>query len=121
MGGWLLTKMGKSVRPKPPAPTEKVFQKSVVDLARTLGWKVAFFRPAMTKHGWVTPVGADGAGFPDLCMMRAERIIFAELKRDAASKVRPDQEAWHLTIRRTTAEMYVWRPDDTDEILEVLR
>jgi hypothetical protein len=101
--------------------SEKDFQKSVIELAQTLGWRVAHFRAARTKHGWATPVAADGAGFPDLCMMRYERTVFMELKRSGVRKVRPEQEEWHTVIRRTTCEMYVFNPADTDAILEVLR
>jgi hypothetical protein len=104
-----------------PHVKEKDFQKSVIDLAQMLGWKVAHFRAARTKHGWATPVAADGAGFPDLCMMRAERTVFMELKASGIRKVRPEQEDWHIVIRRTLCEMYVFNPLDTDQILEVLR
>lgn len=105
---------------KLPPMLEKDFQKSVIELAQTLGWKVAHFRAARTKHGWATPVAADGKGFPDLCMMRYERIVFAELKR-RGKKPGLEQEDWHQTIRRTTAEMYIWTEDDLEEIMEVLR
>jgi hypothetical protein len=101
-------------------PTEKEFQKSVIELAQTLGWRVAHFRTARTKHGWATAVAADGKGFPDLCMVRFERIVFAELKAKTG-RLGPEQEVWREKISRTTAEMYVWRPNDTDEILKVLR
>lgn len=45
-------------------PDERQWQAQVIELARILGWRVAHFRPALTKHGWRTPVQADGAGFP---------------------------------------------------------
>jgi hypothetical protein len=105
---------------KLPPQSEKDFQKSVIDLARTLGWKVAHFRAARTKHGWATPVAADGAGFPDLCMLRRERIVFAELKR-VGGKLRPEQEDWQHAVNISVAEHYVWTPNDTDEIVEALR
>jgi hypothetical protein len=44
------------------------------------GWRAAHFRPARTAKGWRTPVAADGAGFPDLVLVRRTRIVAAELK-----------------------------------------
>jgi hypothetical protein len=54
-----------------PPPTEREFQRQVIDLARLLGWRCAHFRPGRTARGWRTPVQADGAGFPDLQPVRA--------------------------------------------------
>lgn len=109
-------------RPGLLAETEAQFQKTVIEYARTCGWRVAHFRTAQTSKGaWVTPVAADGAGFPDLCMIRADRIVFAELKRRGVRKVRPDQALWHAAINHTAAEMYVWNPLDWDQIQTVLR
>lgn len=51
-------------RRAPAEPTEIQWQAQVIELAHILGWTVAHFRPALTKHGWRTPVQADGAGFP---------------------------------------------------------
>lgn len=62
-----------------PLTTEAMFQIEIIELARILGWRVAHFRPAQTRHGWRTPVAADGKGFPDLVLVR-ERVIYAELK-----------------------------------------
>ncbi len=103
-------------------PTEKEFQKSVIEMARFFGWRVAHFRTAMNSRGhYMTPVAADGKGFPDLCMARRERIVFAELKRKGIRKVAPEQAIWHEVLTRTTAEMYVWNPLDWDSIEQVLR
>jgi hypothetical protein len=48
---------------------ERDFQSAVVPCARLFGWRVAHFRAAQTKHGWRTPVEADGKGFPDLLLL----------------------------------------------------
>ncbi len=85
-------------------------QAAIVEAARMLGWRVAHFRAARTAHGWRTPVAADGAGWPDLCLVR-ERIIFAEIKGDG-DRVRPDQQAWLDTLAAAGAAVYVWRPQD---------
>ena len=62
---------------------EDDWQRQVVDLARLRGWRVAHFRPARTERGWRTPVEADGAGFPDLLLVRGAQLLAVELKTDA--------------------------------------
>jgi hypothetical protein len=97
---------------------EKDWQQTVIEAAQTLGFKVAHFRPAKTTKGWRTPVQADGAGFPDIVMVRGERIIFAELKSDTG-KISADQEAW-LEALGQAVEAYVWRPRDWDAVVAAL-
>lgn len=99
--------------------TEQQFQGQVIDLARTLGWKVAHFRPAQTARGWRTPVAADGAGFPDLILVR-DRVIAAELKT-ASGRVKDHQRDWLAAFTAAGVEAYLWRPDHIDHILETLR
>lgn len=99
---------------------EKDWQKQVIDLARILKWRVAHFRPAMTKHGWVTPVAADGKGFPDLLLTRDDRLVVAELKSDTG-KLAVDQTIWLAAFEAAGAETYIWRPTDADTVLHTLR
>lgn len=99
--------------------TEAGFTAAVLDLAKLHGWRSAHFRPAMTAHGWRTPVQGDGKGFPDLVLVRGPRIIFAELKA-AKGRLSDEQEAWLADLRGTPAEVYVWRPDDWDAIVQIL-
>jgi len=68
----------------------------------------------------MTPVQADGVGFPDLCLVREQRIIFAELK-SAKGKVSDEQFIWLENLGKTKAEVYIWRPVDREEIEEILR
>lgn len=98
---------------------EKDWQRDVIRLARTLGWKVAHFRAVKTPTGYRTPVQADGAGFPDLCLVR-DRVIFAELKNERG-QITEEQKAWLAALERAGAEAYVWRPADLDEVLAVLQ
>ena len=100
------------------SPLERDAQRTIIELARTLGWRVAHFRPAETKKGWRTPVEADGAGFPDLVLTR-DRVIFAELKREGKSP-RQDQVEWLNGLAKAGAEVYVWTLADYDEIVRVL-
>jgi hypothetical protein len=105
--------------------SEAELQQAVVDCAHRLGWRCAHFRPALTHGRWSTPVSADGAGFPDLVLVRGGRIIFAELKA-AKGLVRPEQKLWLAELRLAdgpTVRTYTWRPDDwfAGRIEEVLR
>jgi hypothetical protein len=97
---------------------EKDWQRDVIRLAQTLGWRVAHFRPAKTNQGWRTAVAADGAGFPDLCLVR-DRIVFAELKTQKG-RVTDDQREWIAALEVAGIEAYVWRPDDLDDVMSVL-
>lgn len=99
--------------------TEEDFLKSVIDLAKLTGWKVFHARAAMTSKGWRTPVQADGAGFPDLVLVR-ERVIFIELKSEKG-KVSDSQWAWKDALQSAMAEFYIWRPSEWDEIVECLK
>lgn len=105
--------------PGPEPLAEKDWQRQVIDLARMLHWRVAHFRPAMTKHGWVTPVAADGKGWPDLLLVR-DRVIAAELKADAGA-LSDDQRLWLAALERAGIEVHVWRPADAQIVLQTLR
>lgn len=98
---------------------EDEWQAQVIEAARLFKWRVAHFRPALTKHGWRTAVAADGAGFPDLVLVR-DRVIFAELK-SATGTTSIDQEEWSAALIEAQAEWYVWRPDDWDAVIAALR
>lgn len=104
-----------------PAITESAFQRQVLDLARLRGWRVAHFRPAQTAKGWRTAVSGDGAGFPDLILIRGPRLIVAELKRSRKEKVRPAQAEWLAAFEAAGVPAFVWTPDDWTEIVEILR
>lgn len=106
--------------PAPPADCpEAAFTRAVIDLARSHGWYAAHFRPAQTKRGaWVTPVAGDGAGFPDLVLVR-ERVIYAELK-SGAGRVRPAQREWLFRLMSANQAYFVWRPADWEDIERIL-
>jgi hypothetical protein len=96
--------------------TEAELQSGVIDCARLFGWRVAHFRAALTKHGWRTPVQADGAGFPDLVLVRGGRLLFVELKGDGG-RVTDEQRRWleefgRVAVLADAVEVHTWRPDD---------
>lgn len=101
------------------AMTEAELLEGVLKLARMYGWRVAHFRPCQTGRGWRTPVQADGAGFPDLVMVRGSRIIVAELKRELGPST-DAQVAWLLAFEDAGVAAYTWRPSGIPEIAEVL-
>lgn len=107
------------------AMKETPFQGQVIDLAHTYGWRVAHFRPVRIQRRdggtyYATPVQADGAGFPDLILVRGERMVVAELKA-SWGRFEPGQEEWLAALRATAVEVYVWQPTDMDAIEEVLK
>jgi hypothetical protein len=91
--------------------TEKELQRAVIKLAHVFHWKVCHFRPARTAKGWRTPVEADGAGFPDLVLVRGRHVMFRELKGDKG-RLSPAQWAWLAALRGAEANVGVWTPAD---------
>ena len=99
--------------------TEKEWQARVVDLAKVMGWRFAHFRPAQTARGWRTAM--EGMpGFPDLVLVRAGRVIFAELKA-GKNKPGPEQVEWINQLAAVPGvDAYVWWPQDWDQVVEAL-
>ena len=105
--------------------TEKDFQATVIDLARSLGWIVGFTHDSRKSE----------PGEPDLRMVHPVqyRVIFAELKtaKGKLTKGRytksgrwlPGQDQWQdALISCPGVEYYLWRPDGLDgEIEQILR
>lgn len=93
---------------------EKELQAAVIDCARIFGWRIAHFRSVPVRRGsstvWQTPVQADGAGFPDLVLVR-ERVLFVELKvgRNVLST---EQTAWINALRTAGEEARIWTDND---------
>ena len=113
-----MTSKGMKTNRLPPMP-EAALQDAVIQLLHLCGFKVAHFRPGMTsredKQGnpvWVTPVQADGEGYPDLDAVKAPRQLVIELKADGKYP-EPKQRAWLDTKAACPGnEVYVWRPKD---------
>jgi len=94
--------------------SEEEFLQVVKDLAQAFNWKIYHTRDSRRSD----------PGFPDLAMVRAQpapaRILFAELKT-AKGKLTKAQDEWLEELRAGCKEVYLWRPDDIQEIAEILR
>lgn len=132
------------------AGSEQAFQVQVQNLATFYGWRYYHApdnRPVRARSGR-TYVQDVRAGFPDLVLVRAPRLIFAELKIDTG-RTSPEQDEWirdlaavgdavaeAVSIAQATAgayldrgrddgtgpsiEAYVWRPAQLQEITTLL-
>ena len=90
--------------------SEKDFQKTVQKLATIKGWY--WYHASMSMR--------DNAGFPDLVMVRRDRVVFAELKTEKG-RVRKAQSAWLGALKDSgCVEVYLWRPRHIDEITSIL-
>jgi hypothetical protein len=99
---------------------ESAFIAMILKLARLRGWRTAHFRPGMNRRGkWQTAVQGDGAGFPDLLLLRGAQIIVAELKV-GKNKTTPEQVAWLMAFGSAGVPAFTWTPADWDEIELVL-
>ena len=128
-----LTTPAEARRLEAQATTERDFTRQVIELAETMGWMVAHFRPGMTsrinkqgKHVWVTPMQGD-PGFPDLVLARpdpkAPRLILAELKTERG-RLTAAQQVWQEALgdaEHRDWEYYTWRPGQLDEIAGILK
>lgn len=100
-----------------PHETENQFLAAVLEYAALQGWRCFHARPARTEKGWRTAGQGNGAkGFPDLVMARNGAVIFAELK-SARGHLSASQRRWMVEL----PQVYIWRPQDWDEIEQLLR
>ena len=127
--------------------SETAFASQVESLLNLYRWHWCHFRPALTGAGWRTAMTGK-KGIPDYIAVRPPRLIFAELK-DEVKPTTPEQQEWldllsgsqrvvlttPLTVQGKVAkvsidkplnylmtpEVYLWRPSQFDEVVEILR
>ena len=91
---------------------EADLSKAVIELAATLGYRTAHFRPAQNAKGqWRTPVAGDGKGFVDCVIVGRGRIIFAELKV-GRNRLGDHQEWWRDEILANGGEWFLFTDKD---------
>ena len=105
--------------------TEKRFQDAVVQLAHIHGFKAYHTYDSRRS----TP------GFPDLVLLRDDILIFAELKTEKGklSEFQKEwlsglddfaesiEQIWCFSGRPMPIRVYLWRPSDWDNIIEILK
>lgn len=109
--------------------SESVFQHDVISRARELGYEVYHHTTTGTRCGncgeyvGQTSKGRilTSKGFPDLVMARDDpaRLIYAELK-SRTGKHTKEQRLWQGLLEASGAEYYTWRPENLDELMEIL-
>lgn len=93
-----------------PNLREKDFQQMVLNVAWPSGWE--------TYHTYDSR--RSDPGFPDLCLVRGERLLFAELKT-IKGRLRDAQKHWLALLTKVPCvEVYLWRPTDWDAIVDIL-
>jgi len=88
-----------------------VLLREVVNLARVYGW---------LHYHTLYSLGSE-EGFPDLVLVRGNRMLFVELKRSQKERLRPAQKVWHEAINRANRVCLVWTPELWDEIRKLMR
>ena len=102
---------------------ESEYQAQIIELAQFRGWLVAHFRTSRTQRAdgtvfYQTAIAANGAGFPDLVLVR-DRVIYAEIKTDRG-RLSDEQKVWRDVLLAAGQEWYCWSPKDFDNVVEVL-
>jgi hypothetical protein len=103
---------------------ERAFSTWTLREARRRGWRAAQMenmRVVRTPNGPRAIPAKDIAGLPDLLLVHPKLgLVWAELKMDGAKPPSPEQVEWLVALREAREAVYVWRPSDQDEILDVL-
>lgn len=97
--------------------SEASWQKMVIQLAVSKGWK--YYHPPDNIPNKAGKRQYVVAGYPDLTLVKDNRLLFIELKRNLG-KTTKEQVEWLEALKKAGAEVYVWRPKDYNEVVQVL-
>ena len=90
---------------------EEELQEEVRKLSALLGFK--YYHTYSSRNS--------ESGFPDVVLVKPPRVIFAELKSERGT-VTPKQQEWLTALSACGGvEVYLWRPQDMEEIGDVMR
>lgn len=90
--------------------SEREFERAVVEYAKLSGWKV--FHPFDSRRS--------EPGWPDLTLVRADRLVFAELKAERGRLSNAQVDWIHALDLVEHVEVGVFRPSMWPEIKRVL-
>lgn len=94
---------------------------AIVRYGEERGWRAYYQRKSAMRGADGVWRGLSDKGWPDLVLVRAGRMVCAELKSEVG-RVTPEQTEWLKILAAvpgvTTA---LWRPRDSDLIMEVLK
>lgn len=112
--------MTSSVPPAIREVSEAAFQKAVIELAETLGWRTFHVHDSRKALRGGRLVGdRRAAGFPDLVLTRRGRLLFLELKSEKG-RLRAAQAEWLADLQEVEQDaagrvvVRVLRPSDWD-------
>ena len=89
---------------------ESDFQREVLELARTAGWRV--YHTANSRRSQ--------PGFPDLVLVKPPMVLLVELKTEKGRLKAAQQEWIEALMRCTEVEAHVWRPQHWHLLEQVL-
>jgi hypothetical protein len=84
------------------AMSEADLQTHIISMAEALGYEVVHIRDSR---------GQRAVGLPDLMLIRAPTLIFAELKTEKG-RLTAKQEWFMAQVRECGVPAYLWRPSD---------
>jgi hypothetical protein len=82
--------------------TEAELQGNVIEAAKLLGWTHVYHTHDSRRSE---------AGFPDLVLLRRDRILVIELKSQTG-KLTPEQEGWLYAFGEAGVDWRLFRPED---------
>ncbi len=98
---------------------ETILQQNTIELFRRLGWLVYHTHNSRNSE----------PGMLDLILVKAPRIIFAEIKSQKGKltksklnkhgRLMPGQEDWFEQLQGCPVESYIWRPSDWENIVKI--
>jgi hypothetical protein len=110
--------MPRAAAVKAPQVSEAEWQQQVVDLAKICGWRVLHVYALRRAGSYRTPTTT--VGWPDLVLVRGERMIVAELKTQKG-KLSAEQQGWLDALALVEGvQVFVWRPADQEEVITEL-